>query len=429
MPSTYSNSLRLELQADNENQGNWGSITNRNLGTLLESAISGVRGITLPDTDYTLSALNGADDEARYAYLSFTGTLTTTRNVIVPTPPKIYRISNGTNQPLIIKTVTGTGVTIPAGRFTTVYSNGVNVLAAANFIPTLFANTLSGDGAGLTNLNADNLASGIVPSARLSGSYNISVTGSATALATPRTISLTGDVAGSVSFDGTQNVSITATIQPDSVALGTDTTGNYVATGAVSGNGLTGSATGEGATFTVTSNATAANTASTIVFRDASGNFSAGTITANLTGTATTATNVSGGTASVTTLTTTGNATLGDAVADSHVINGRLENNGPVQSTIVTPAALDIDTSQGNYFTKTINDNSTFTFSNPPATKAYAFTLELVHTSGTVTWPTSVVWPNNTPPTLTTGKTHVFVFLTDNTGTTWRGSSLINYNN
>jgi hypothetical protein len=39
-----------------------------------------------------------------------------------------------------------------------------------------------------------------------------------------------------------------------------------------------------GATFTVTSNATNANTASTIVARDASGNFSAGTITATLTG-------------------------------------------------------------------------------------------------------------------------------------------------
>jgi hypothetical protein len=65
-----------------------------------------------------------------------------------------------------------------------------------------------------------------------------------------------------------------------------------------SGNGISGSATynNSGAsTFTVTSNATSANTGSTIVFRDGSGNFSAGTITANLTGTATTATNLSDG--------------------------------------------------------------------------------------------------------------------------------------
>jgi hypothetical protein len=53
----------------------------------------------------------------------------------------------------------------------------------------------------------------------------------------------------------------------------------------VSGSGLSGSQTftanqSTAATFTVTSNATSANTASTIVFRDASGNFTAGIVTA-----------------------------------------------------------------------------------------------------------------------------------------------------
>ena len=66
----------------------------------------------------------------------------------------------------------------------------------------------------------------------------------------------------------------------------------------VSGTGLSGSQTftanqSSAATFTVTSNATNANTASTIVARDASGNFSAGTITAALTGNASTATTAS----------------------------------------------------------------------------------------------------------------------------------------
>lgn len=54
--------------------------------------------------------------------------------------------------------------------------------------------------------------------------------GTATSLATARTISLSGDLNGSASFDGSQNVTISATIQPNSVALGDDTTGNYVAT-------------------------------------------------------------------------------------------------------------------------------------------------------------------------------------------------------
>jgi hypothetical protein len=60
----------------------------------------------------------------------------------------------------------------------------------------------------------------------------------------------------------------------------------------VSGTGLSGSATftadqAGNSTFTVTSNAASANGASTIVARDASGNFSAGTITATLNGSAT----------------------------------------------------------------------------------------------------------------------------------------------
>ena len=68
---------------------------------------------------------------------------------------------------------------------------------------------------------------------------------------------------------------VTATaIAANSIALGTKTTGSYVEQGATSGNGLSGSVNAESGTFTVTSNATDANTASTIVFRDASGNFS-----------------------------------------------------------------------------------------------------------------------------------------------------------
>lgn len=125
-----------------------------------------------------------------------------------------------------------------------------------------------------------------------SGTWDISISGNAstaTALQTARTIALGGDLSGSASFDGNNNITINATIGADSVALGTDTTGNYVGAGATSGNGISGSVSNEGGTFTVTSNATNANTSSTLVFRDASGNFSAGTITATLNGNASTA--------------------------------------------------------------------------------------------------------------------------------------------
>jgi hypothetical protein len=66
----------------------------------------------------------------------------------------------------------------------------------------------------------------------VTGDVTGDVTGNAdtaTALATGRTISLTGDVTGtSASFDGSGNVNLAATIAANSVALGTDTTGNYM---------------------------------------------------------------------------------------------------------------------------------------------------------------------------------------------------------
>lgn len=104
-----------------------------------------------------------------------------------------------------------------------------------------------------------------------------------------------------------------------------------------------------------------------------------------------------------------------------------LDITGPQTGNIVTVPALDIDCSQGNYFTKTISADSTFTFSNVPASRAYSFTLELTHTSGTVTWPATVKWPSNVAPALFTGKTHLFVFVTDDGGTNWRGTSHTNY--
>ena len=98
-------------------------------------------------------------------------------------------------------------------------------------------------------------------------------------------------------------------------------------------------------------------------------------------------------------------------------------------SSIVSVTALDIDCSAGNYFIKTINGNSTFTFSNAPASCAYGFTLELTHTSGTVTWPATVKWNKDTAPTLTAGRTHLFMFVTDDSGSRWRGAALVDYIN
>ena len=150
---------------------------------------------------------------------------------------------------------------------------------------------------------------------------------------TPRNIALSGEVTGTVSFDGTADVSITTTIAANSVALGTDTTGNYAQDVSVAGIGLTiTGAAGEGTQYIVTSGATSANTASQIVARDASGNFSAGTITASLTG------NVSG---SAATLTTTRAIGLTGDIFGSANFNGSADIN--ITATIAAGSILDAD--------------------------------------------------------------------------------------
>lgn len=101
---------------------------------------------------------------------------------------------------------------------------------------------------------------------------------------------------------------------------------------------------------------------------------------------------------------------------------------GPLTGNVTAVAASDIDCSAGNYFTKTINGATTFTFSNVPASgTSFGFTLELTVTSGSATWPAAVKWPNDSAPTLGTGKTSLLIFITDDGGTRWRGASLVDY--
>ena len=81
----------------------------------------------------------------------------------------------------------------------------------------------------------------------------------------------------------------------------------------------------------------------------------------------------------------------------------------------------------GNYFTATLSTDSTVTFISPYPAASYSLVYEVEHTGGTITWDSSIKWPADTAPTLTTSKTHLFMFVTDDTGTTWRGSSLVDY--
>ena len=110
----------------------------------------------------------------------------------------------------------------------------------------------------------------------------------------------------------------------------------------------------------------------------------------------------------------------GEVLADSY--------NETYAAVTSTTNATTVDCEAGNSFSHTLTENTTFTFSNPPASgTAYSMSIEIIQDASasgfTVTWPTSVDWPSATAPTLTAtaSAVDVFVFTTRDGGTTWYG--------
>jgi hypothetical protein len=138
--STWSD-LKIELIGTGEQAGTWGTTTNTNLGTAIEEAIVGIAVADFPsDADYSLPWTDtNATQVARNFVLDVTsvfGSLTTTRNLIVPTIEKPYIVQNNTTggQDIVVKTASGTGITVPNGRSAFVYTDGVNVVNAFDYV-------------------------------------------------------------------------------------------------------------------------------------------------------------------------------------------------------------------------------------------------------------------------------------------------------
>jgi len=131
MASTYSTSLRLELIGQGEQSGTWGVTTNNNFGSLVEQAITGVQSISMSNTTYTLTNLNGTIDEARNAVLVLTGTNLAPQNLIAPSVEKVYIINNQSGNTVTVKTSGGNGIAVLTNATAQVYCDGTNFFSAA----------------------------------------------------------------------------------------------------------------------------------------------------------------------------------------------------------------------------------------------------------------------------------------------------------
>lgn len=105
------------------------------------------------------------------------------------------------------------------------------------------------------------------------------------------------------------------------------------------------------------------------------------------------------------------------------------------RGSFASGGAIEIDCSQGNYFTVNTNGDSIIYFSNIPE-GVYTVTIEVtLGALGAINWGTpsgtdaNYRWNGGDAPDASTEKTHLFMFLTDDQGATIRGSALLDYDN
>lgn len=151
MASTYSQNLKIELMGTGDQVDSWGDTTNDNLGTAIEEAIVGYGAVQFTnDANLTLTLANSNDSQTArkfFFYVTSTVSLSTQRDLIVPTSEKTYTVHNNTTggQAIRVKTSAGTGVVVPSGKKMILYANGTNVIEQMDYATSLAVGTLNID--------------------------------------------------------------------------------------------------------------------------------------------------------------------------------------------------------------------------------------------------------------------------------------------
>lgn len=382
MASSASGNNALELMTTGEKSGQWGDITNTNL-QIIDRATKGVGSIALSGTTYSLDTVDYTLSEGQYAVLVFSGSPGGACTVTINPndQQKVFIVKNDADQSVIMTQGSGGNVTIASGASAIIYSDG------------------AGTGAKVVDVTA------------------FFTTASNTQTFTNKSIDLTDNTLTATFAELNTAVSDATLVS----TTGTDTLTNKTID--LTDNTVTG-------TFsefnTAVSDATLVSTSSTDTLTNKTVNLSSNTLTGT---TAEFNTALSDGSfATLAGTETLTNKTLTSPSASDPTFTGAVYANGSYRGNLTAVAALDIDCSDGNYFTKSISANSTFTFSNAPSSRSYGFVLRLSITgTPTITWPASVYWPDNLEPTWSSGAVNLYVFITDDGGTTWRGAALTDY--
>ena len=272
MASTYSSNLKIELMATGENSGTWGNITNTNLGTAVEQAIVGYGNPDyVADADLTISITNSnASQAARALVLNVTstfGSLTATRELVVPTIEKQYIVQNNTagGQSITVKTSAGTGITVPNGRKAHLYVDGTNVIQMFDYVD------INGGSIDGTSVGASSASTGAFTTLNASGATTLDGT-VALGNASGDLITVPGTINSNLLFtDATYDIGATGATRPRNLFLSNNATiGNDLSVGGTltltGGLTLNGNVTvGDNSSDTLTINSTIT---SNLIFTD-----------------------------------------------------------------------------------------------------------------------------------------------------------------
>jgi len=122
MPSSWSSSLRFELQFTGENINLWGD----KLNAVLTHADYAVAGFLTKALSGNVALTTANDDEARAAMIKFTGAGPFT--VTIPSVSKAYLIWNACSGVVTLTTGAGGTVAVQPGEVAQVACDGINVI-------------------------------------------------------------------------------------------------------------------------------------------------------------------------------------------------------------------------------------------------------------------------------------------------------------